>query len=104
MTCTQAGSLGHLGQTTILPLRVHHCNLEEGQAGRTLGTFGRNSGRERFVSMQIKLLLGISISVCLCGLAHGSLAGYASGRTHLCQLVGKDKQQDEAGSRRGCVL
>lgn len=56
------------------------------------------------MSMQIKLLLGISISVCLCGLAHGSLAGYASGRTHLCQLVGKDKQQDEAGSRRGCVL
>lgn len=33
MTCTQAGSLGHLGQTTILPLRVHHCNLEEGQGG-----------------------------------------------------------------------
>lgn len=77
MTCTQAGSLGHLGQTTILPLRVHHCNLEEGQGGagwEDPGYIWEEFGvvpteRKRFVSMQIKLLLGISISVCLCGLA-----------------------------------
>lgn len=91
---------------------MHHCNLEEGQGGagwEDPGYIWEEFGvvpteRKRFVSMQIKLVLGISISVCLCGLAQGLLAGYASGWTHLCQLVGKDEQQDEAGSSRGCVL
>lgn len=42
--------------------------------------------------------------MCLCVFAYGLLAGYAGGWNHLCQLVGKDKEQDKAGSSHGCVL
>ena len=60
--------------------------------------------REHFLSMETEFLLGISISVCLRHVVYGLLAGYASGWTHLCQLVRKDKKQNKGGSSHGCVL
>lgn len=60
--------------------------------------------REHFLPMQTKFLLGISISVCLRRVVYGLLAGYASGWTHLCQPVRKDKKQNKGGSSHGCVL
>lgn len=62
--------------------------------------------QKHFVSLQKekkKNLLGISISVCLCCFAYQSLAGCGSGWAHLCQLLGKDKKWDKAGSSPGCM-